>query len=239
MQPILDLILNILLLIFALLGYRFLIAVALPRITLRLRLRDAAMLGRGLDRYRTPSGRAVLYEPHPAFRKYVPQYLLHVQNSYKLLSCRVDPKIKTMRLTVTMFNCRHRILDVLDVTEHPRDAVETAALLLHPDTSYIALAVEEIDGKRIPRPPHLVRTLPSLIFFFLLFSLITFTAAMLFSYLLDRILPLAFGITMHLHGLYIAYIAASLLCGAVALLMIILRGRKKGIGTVRHGRKHY
>ena len=47
---------------------------------------------------------------------------------------------------VKMFNNRNRVIDVLSVAEKSVFDCETGELMLHPDTSYIALVLDSVNG---------------------------------------------------------------------------------------------
>ncbi len=102
---------------------------------------------RGLEKYVYPEGRGILYEPHPAFRKYVRQYALYTNLGYKYLKCKLDEEILHVKYTVVMFNKDNKILDVLNVNERNIPGTESKEIRLHHSTSYISLSVLEANGK--------------------------------------------------------------------------------------------
>ena len=129
----------------------FLIATGsvLPAIFMRVRCSVRTTRDRGMKKYIFPDGRAVAYEPEPAIRKYIHRYVLYVSEGYKYLKCRVDEGVGYINYTVVMFNNRNRVVDVIDVKEKNLKNAETGAVRLHPDTSYIALIPNSVNGVRI------------------------------------------------------------------------------------------
>ena len=105
---------------------------------------------RGLKKYVYPSGRGIAYEPHPSIRKYVPRYLLFTEDGYKYVRCQVDDSVQTMAYSVVMFDRRNRAFDVIDVTEERISGARTTPVMLHPDTSYIALILDTVNDDKIP-----------------------------------------------------------------------------------------
>ena len=75
--------------------YFILVGTAAPKL-LRNHCPIRASLDRGLKKYVYPSGRAIAYEPRAAYRKYVPQYLLLVEDGYKYIKCHVDDTVRKM-----------------------------------------------------------------------------------------------------------------------------------------------
>lgn len=104
---------------------------------------------RGIKKYLYPNGRAVVYEPHPSFRKYLSQYLLFTEDGYKYVRCKLDAGVESIRYAVVMFNNRNRVVDVIDVEEKKILSDETTPVRLHPDTSYIALIPDEVNHIKI------------------------------------------------------------------------------------------
>ena len=104
---------------------------------------------RGIKKYLYPNGRAVVYEPHPSLRKYVPSYLLFTEDGYKYVRCKLDDSVENLKYSVVMFNNRNRVVDVIDVEEKKIPSDETKPVMLHPDTSYIALILDEVNRIKI------------------------------------------------------------------------------------------
>lgn len=145
MEAIIQSILWFVVIILEFMLYFILAAVVAPKI-LRSRCPLRESRDRGLKKYAYPDGRAVLYEPHPSLRKYVSRYLLLTQNGYKYFRCKPDASVERMQYSIVMFNNRNRVIDVIDVAEERIREEESAMVMLHPDTSYISLALCSVNG---------------------------------------------------------------------------------------------
>ena len=104
---------------------------------------------RGLKKFKYPNGRAIAYEPHPRFRKYVKTYLLFTEDGYKYVRCKLDESVKDLKYSVVMFNNRNRVVDVIDVEENEILSTQTTPVRLHPDTSYVSLVLDTVDETRL------------------------------------------------------------------------------------------
>ena len=237
MQLIFDIIRSVGFFFGSLVLYAFLMRRVLPRSVLRIRHDLYEDPGRGLARYTFEDGRAVLYEPRPHLRKYVPQYLLIVKGGYKHLVCRINESIELLTYSVVMFNNRNRILDVLDVEETTNGGSETAPLLLHGDTSYVALLPTSFNGRLLPAEKRFYRTPLQYLLFFLLVFAATLTLTLLLStFATDALLAIA-NYDPELTRFYPAFRYASLVMGALSVLLVIKSSLKKGIGIALHGKR--
>ena len=70
--------------------YVFVIKMVIPRFFIKRRFLYDGHLGRGLKKYQSENGRAIVYEPHPSIRKYIKQYALVSDGGHKYLECNVD-----------------------------------------------------------------------------------------------------------------------------------------------------
>lgn len=148
MEQIIQSILLGVLIILEIILFFVLVATAAPKI-LKNHCAIRQTADRGIKKYLYPNGRAVVYEPHPSFRKYVSQYLLFTEDGYKYLRCKLDAGVESMRYAVVMFNNRNRVIDVIDVEEKKILSDETTPVRLHPDTSYIALIPDEVNRTKL------------------------------------------------------------------------------------------
>ncbi len=130
--------------------YYILMVIAMPKI-LNNHSSIRTTSDRGLKKFLYPNGRAVVYETHPNIRKYVPQYLLYTEDGYKYLTCKLDESVKHIEYSVVMFNNRDRVLDVIEVDERNISSEESRRVMLHSDTSYIALSLNKVNGIALKR----------------------------------------------------------------------------------------
>lgn len=104
---------------------------------------------RGLKKYVYPNGRGIAYEPHPSIRKYIPHYLLFTEDGYKYVRCQLDDSVEHLDYSVVMFDHRNRVVDVIDVSESKISSNESKPVMLHGDTSYIALVLDTVNDTKI------------------------------------------------------------------------------------------
>lgn len=130
--------------------YVFCIKTLLPRLVIKRRYYIEGNLGRGLKKYRSDDGRAVVYEPHPSVRKYIRQYALVNDNGHKYLECQVDRGVNRLIYTVIMLDRYDRVIDVLEIEEVTAKRELTQTVYLHADTSYIALIIGSVNKEKLP-----------------------------------------------------------------------------------------
>lgn len=237
MQLILDIITAIAFFCGSIVLYVFLMKRVLPMSVLRIRHDLYQDPGRGLARYTFEGGRAVLCEPRPHLRKYIPQYLLLVKEGYKHLICRIDESVHRLTYSVVMFNNRDRILDILDIEETTNGGSETAPLLLHGETSYIALLPTSFNGKLLPTEKRFYRTPLQYLLFFVIVGVATQILALLLSTFATDILLSIANYDPELTRFYPSFRLASFVMGVLSVLLVIRSSFKKGIGIALHGKK--
>ena len=155
MEQIIKLIILSVLFIVSIIVYFILMGTVLPKI-LRVRCSFKESLDRGLKKYTYPSGRGIVYEPHPSIRKYVHHYALFTNDGYKYIKCNLDESVRQLKYTVVMFDHRKKVIDVLDVEEKNISSGETAEVLIHQDTSYVAFVLDSVNGERLKHKSILV-----------------------------------------------------------------------------------
>lgn len=126
--------------------YMFLIMKAVPKFTLRHKSVGARTRDRGIKKYTFEDGRAVVYEPDFAYRKYVHQYMLISKNKHKFIKCRVNESIRHIKYDVIAYNNKHQILDIIGVEERMDSSKYTDSVLLPADTSYVSFVLRRVDS---------------------------------------------------------------------------------------------
>lgn len=212
-------------------AYTLLISDVLPRCFLRVRYAYASSLGRGLKKYVYPNGRGVLYEPHPSMRKYINKYLLFVSDGYKYLKCSFDGGVNNIRYSVVMINNRDKVIDVLCVEEEPKLIGESDMLLLHPDTSYVALVLDSVNGCENERVFSYVRTWGVILYFFSV-SLMSILAMFTFKTVAEKIVKESFGIVLTNSSSPLYFIPFALIVGGLAVTVFLLSAARKGIMVI-------
>lgn len=225
-----------LLFVASLVFFALLIKTVLPATVLKLGSSLGMGVGRGYRRFVYPTGRAVSYEPHPSVRKFVNKYLLFVNDGYKYFKCRVDKGVRDMKYTLIMVNNKDKVIDTLVVEETIGDSVFGADVLLHPDTSYVALSVESVNGIPIRPQSNSYYRLLTVGIYFIAVMLISFFELLIASLCVEKFTRLVFSISLPVSGLTGKYFLWSLLIAAISVLVLILYCRRKGIKVVLNGK---
>ncbi len=153
MLPDFDLIVlyleNALIVLMAVVGYLYLVSSVYPRLTLRAvwRTRRRETSGdRGVRKLVFPGGRAIVYEPIPAIRRFIRRYALIKQDGCTYIQCRIHDGIAHIRYDVISYDCRGRLLDVLTVSEMITEAGYTARVRLPRETAYARVDLQKADA---------------------------------------------------------------------------------------------
>ena len=202
----------------------------LPAIFMRVRCSVRTTRDRGMKKYVFPEGRAVAYEPEPSTRKYIHRYVLFVSEGYKYLKCRVDEGVGYINYSVVMFNNKNKVVDVIDVKEKGIKEAETGAVRLHPDTSYIALIPNSVNGVRIHKKKIMYRRTVDVCLYGFLLSLVSH-AQMVITWIAILVAYrwLSGGANLDIGITYEALLLPALIIGAVAVAAVAIIDRIKGL----------
>lgn len=209
--------------------YVILISSVFPKFILKVRCTEKESRDRGLKKYLFPSGRGVLYAPHPSNRGYVESYALFTHEGYKYVKCRLNENVKRLGYSVIMFNNRDKVIDVIDVDEIISDGLETDSLLIHQDTSYISLRINSVNGIEINKEALFCCKIGCLGIYGAAVSALTYTQFMLLFFALDRLEGLAHGLGLISDLSAWVFVIPALLIGAIASLSLYRRSRAKGL----------
>lgn len=131
-------------------AYFYLIASVYPRFTLRMvwkRDRRGPILGdRGVRKLVFPEGRAIVYEPALAYRRFIRRYALIKRDGCTYIQCRIHDAVAHIRYDVAAFDRRGRLLDVLRVSERITEAGQTQPVRLPRDTAYACVTLRKADA---------------------------------------------------------------------------------------------
>ena len=133
-----------------------LIAVVFPRIFLKEGEIDTPPSDRGLKKVKEPNGKSILFEPSVEMRKYVRQYILSERGEKKVIVCRLDEEISYLDYDILLFDCLDRMFRILNVREIVEKRGYTREVELPKRTSYVALALNEVNDKKRPGKPALL-----------------------------------------------------------------------------------
>lgn len=222
---------QIILCLMTLSAYAFLLSEIIPKYLFKINYNVDPHLGRGLEKFVYPEGRAVTYETHPSIRKFVSKYALFTLDGYKYLQLLVDSGVNSYCARVICFDNKNCVIDVLDISENLRAASESCPLRLHHKTSYVAFVLLEVNEKKLPKTSYMSVTLRDTVKYFAA----VFAATLLeFMHIIAAIRGMS-GYIAKLNDLNMRYSFAFLpafVVGAVCVFVTLYTRIKKGIKVV-------
>lgn len=238
MEIYISSVVHFLLCLIGMIAYAEIMRVLLPRLFMKPQFRVDGKLGRGLDKYKYPTGRAVVYEPDPAIRKYINKYALFTNDGYKYIKLKLDRYVRTLVYSVVMFNNKGKIVDVIDVSENAGVDVESKSILLHHDTSYVAFALKAVNGQPYgAEQTFAYRTALNIALYAASVSVLTFLSMLFTVWSFGRgLYEISYGEIPEVALEASAFVLPALAVGALATAILLLHGVKRGIRTVLHGR---
>jgi hypothetical protein len=190
-----------------------------PKTLLKLGFYTSLSTDRGIKTFTFPEGRAVVYEPHPVYRKYIDQYMLFVEGGYKYVKCHVFPEVSLLSYDVYMFDSANKVIDVIRITERIDRSDMGANILLHENTSYVKIILKKVNNTIIKTKPVAFMRRRQVAFFYSLTVLTTVIEALiirsglltLFKYAADIVDPICspiivlaigaiFGLALAMHS---------------------------------------
>lgn len=149
---------------------------------------------RGLRRVTFKEGRAVVYEPTPAARRYVPAYALIKREGRVHLLLRLNPRVAYIRYDVLCFDSRGRLLDLLQVSERVTAAGESRPVRLPTATVYTRVVPRRVDKMYEDHSVAAVYSLGGMAVYAALVTLTTAAVGSLWnSFLWSRLSTLPYG----------------------------------------------
>ena len=237
MERIIKIILLITIMMASITLFFVLLKVILPKLFLKIEYSVENCLGRGVKKYTYPNGRAVLYEPHPKYRKFVNKYMLFTSDGYKYLKCCLDKGVKNIKLSVVMFDNRGRALDSIVVTCEMQDGLETQAILLHQSTSYVSLQVDNVNNVNLENDTVKRCSLKNVILYSIFVALTFFAGIAVFNILSEDILNY-FNVTfLNFEMTFGSVFGWSLLVAILIFIRTIKSAKKRDIKVVKNARK--
>lgn len=238
MNDFFEIVFKILVFIMIAVCYCFLLKRVFPKYILKPRNSGTCALGRGIKKLKSDSERAVVYEPHPSLRKYIYQYALFTRSGFKYLVCNLDPKVLYAEYLVQMFDSRDRLLDAISVKDMPRGGGRSSEILLHADTSYVALTLKSVNDTRVYTGAHRYYRAKDLLIYMLSTFACNFLAFICFSSILDELFDEMFSRNIYLLENVERFVIPSLIIAVACTLLNISKGEKEGIRVVLNDRKH-
>lgn len=236
MENVLSAILQLFIFLISAVCVFFILKLLIPAVSLRINYSFDSALGRGIKKYKYPTGRAVVYEPHPSVRKYINRYVLFVNDGYKYLKCRLDKGVKNLKFEVIMFNNKNNAIDVLSVYASASDNSETREILLNSDTSYVILNVESANDLAVKRVKIGYYTLKQLGLYFGLVAFTVFIEMLIAAKTLGKFFDFIIDgkVSLSATGLYFMF---SILFAVLAVVLVICLGSNKGIEVILNGKE--
>lgn len=119
----------------------------LPKLYLKDRYVLSNSNDRGIKKVLEKNGVSMVFEPALKWRKYIRQYVLSERQGKKRLVCKIHENIAYLSYDIALFNNRDEVFDVLTIREKIKDQGYTQTVDLPDETSYVAVTVNEVDGK--------------------------------------------------------------------------------------------
>ena len=216
-------------------AYAFSMRYFLPKYVIKRGYYIEENLGRGLKKFVSDNGRALLYEPHPSIRKYINQYAIVCENGNKYLQCFVDRGANRMIYSVIMIDRNDKVIDVLEVEEVTAKRTLTQPVYLHPDTSYVALILGSVNREQLPNSYVSYYTLNSIIAFGAISALLTWLVSMILSMSLFNFM-LHSGVKLGSDGgliYFLISIAVAAAVGVLSTLLLIMDCNKKNARVIK------
>ena len=155
MRTVIEIAAQIVLCLTTLSVYTFLLISIIPKYFFKVKYDMSDHLGRGLEKFVYPDGRAVTYEPHPSIRKYVRKYALLTVDGYKYLQLSVGAGVKKYSARVIVYDNKNRIVDTLEISENFKMSSLSNPIRLDERTSYIAFILDEVNGKQLKKSTNM------------------------------------------------------------------------------------
>ena len=230
MTEILQTVLLSLALIAGIVTYAVLTSSVMPRFVFRVSYRIQPILGRGLKKFTYPDGRAVLYEPRPAVRKYVPRYVLYTVDGFKYVQLMLGRGVESYCAHVVMLDNKNRVIGMMELSEITGGASKSRSVRVDDRTSYVAVSVSRVNGENISEPKFAYTSCLWIAVYLACAVLLSFLMFWQMYYTADEIFGI-FGAKMPSRLDLSFFFIPSLLIGLVSVGAILFGRMKKGIGV--------
>jgi len=190
-DPIMNILSAVIIVLSSIVLYVFLISSFLPYIALRWSLAHKRELkDRGVRKVLFAGGRSIIYEPELSIRKYVKQYVLVEKKGAKFIKCKINEGIRDIRYEVAVFNAANKMIDVVGVSETIAERGYTRAVALPPETSYVMFFLKEARGqviKYVDKSKLVVYNTASYLSYLIATVITTVLESLLLKYMIDLI----------------------------------------------------
>ena len=214
-------------------AYMFSMGRVFPKYIISRRYNIRGNLGRGLKKFTSSDGRAVVYEPHPSIRKYINKYALVAKSGHKYLECSIDSAVRSLTYTLVMLNNKNKVIDVLEVDDQVARLSVTHPVYLHADTSYVALILSHVNGEKLEGVDEYGYYKARDIGLYALMSAgASFIAYLIFSLASDAFIAAVSAESVKYSFNFFSALAASLLVGIISALMLMLFSNRRNVRVV-------
>ena len=215
-------------------AYVFCIKFLLPKYVIKRGYYIEDNLGRGLKRFVSDSGRALLFEPHPSIRKYIKQYALVSEKGNKYLQCYVDRGANRLTYSIIMLDRNDKVIDVVEVEEVTAKRNLTQPVYLHPDTSYVALIVGSVNKAKLADSAVSYYTQNSIVIFGMVTAAITLVASLIFSLSFSNFMSnVGAGVSSDGVIYFLTSLIAAVAAGVISSLLLLMDCNKNNVRVIK------
>lgn len=230
MEKIIELVLLAILGIVGMIVYLILVGTVLPNALLKVKSSVDTSTDRGIGKYVYPTGRGILYEPHPAIRQHIRSYLLFTHDGYKYIKCRVGAGVHTVGYSVAMFNAKNQLIDMIDVNQSKIYNGRTEQVMLHGDTSYVQLFLLSVNQTQYPKKDFLYYRVGRLAIYMASVAALSYVQMIVIKFGVDVLFKVIMAEANNPYTASVsAYVFPALLIGCLAGAMVCFHYAEKGI----------
>ena len=227
---------GILLMLTSLVLYVFLMSSVLPKWLLRIECSHGAGRDRGLRKYKYPTGRGVVYEPHPSVRKYVNLYALYTHNGYKYFKCKPDISVRRISYDIVIFDNKNRIIDVIGVEENLKSLGTMSTVALPRETSYVSFCLNSVGADSFKPRFSLYYSLKNVLIYGAAVAVVSFAQMLALGIGLERFIVLVLAVeNFKMNVLH--FVLPALIMGVMFTLIILRHQTGKGIKVLFNEKK--
>ena len=200
---------------------------ARPNKVLKIRYYANKTDDRGIQKFLYDGGRAITYEPHPSFRKYINMYSLFTHNGYKYIRCKLDDNVSKIRYSITTFNKKNKVIDIVTVNERIAKTGQTSPVMLHHATSYACVKVLSVNGSDHKKEPVVYIKRRNSVIYTILSVVVTYAAMLALAILVRYFYKQILGKAPELGFDPFYFVIPSIIIGLVYARSVIRAIRRK------------
>lgn len=159
--------------------YAFLVGMLFPSLFLKPSFKGVKARDRGVKKYIFEGGRAIVCVPDVKSSKYIEQYILSSNNGEKLLKCKADPRVHSLKYDVVCFDAADKVIDALSIKDTVDRNGYTEAVSLDSETAYVNVIAKAVNGTKVSKVPTIRYSSISIMLYVALCSLFTLIEVMI------------------------------------------------------------